>query len=126
MDLATDGSMRNTNVSLFISSTSSGTESAPRYYPGGAELYSFWRIHSDILVDPSKVLQTLNESFLMEDQNNLYFTAWYGVIDVSTHELIHANAGHPNPLILIPNDEDAIGASADTRRKYRLPIALNC
>jgi sigma-B regulation protein RsbU (phosphoserine phosphatase) len=49
--------------------------------------------------DPSSVLRRLNESFKMEEQNNLYFTAWYGVWDGATRSLRHASAGSP-PAIL--------------------------
>jgi sigma-B regulation protein RsbU (phosphoserine phosphatase) len=49
--------------------------------------------------DPSSVLSRLNESFKMEEQNNLYFTAWYGVWDGRKRELLHAAAGGPPALL---------------------------
>ena len=49
---------------------------------------------------PSSVLSRLNTSFRLEDQNNMYFTIWYGVFDVSTGLLRYAGAGSP-PAVLI-------------------------
>ena len=52
---------------------------------------------------PSSVLSRLNRSFRMEDQNNMYFTIWYGVYDASTKVLRYAGAGSP-PAVLIGPD----------------------
>jgi phosphoserine phosphatase RsbU/P len=51
--------------------------------------------------DPASVLGRLNSAFKIEDQNNLYFTAWYGVWDPAKKELSYASAGSP-PAILLP------------------------
>jgi phosphoserine phosphatase RsbU/P len=53
--------------------------------------------------DPASVLAGLNASFRMEDQNNLFFTAWYGVWDGSTRELTYASAGSPPALLMLPD-----------------------
>lgn len=53
--------------------------------------------------DPGAVLQGLNRAFQMEDQNNLYFTAWYGVWDERKRELHYASAGGPPALVLLPD-----------------------
>ena len=50
--------------------------------------------------DPAAILDALNRSFRMDDQNNLYFSAWYGVYRRKTRELVYASGGHP-PAILI-------------------------
>jgi sigma-B regulation protein RsbU (phosphoserine phosphatase) len=39
----------------------------------------------------------------MEEQNNLYFTAWYGVWDHGTRELTYASAGSPPALLVLPD-----------------------
>ena len=56
------------------------------------------------------MLKRLNESFRMEEQNNLYFTAWYGVWDPASGELRYASAGAP-PAVLIrpPEAGDLMG-----------------
>jgi sigma-B regulation protein RsbU (phosphoserine phosphatase) len=53
--------------------------------------------------DPGSVLARLNASFKMEEQNNLYFTAWYGVWDHGTRELTYASAGSPPALLVLPD-----------------------
>lgn len=76
----------------------------------GAALYSVTLmniIRSRALVgadfgDPASVLGRLNESFQMESQNNLYFTAWYGVWDEKTRELVWSSAGGPPAVLLLP------------------------
>ncbi len=55
--------------------------------------------------DPGAVLTAMNNAFLMRDQNNLYFTIWYGVWHRQTRELRYASAGHP-PAILIEAGAD--------------------
>lgn len=54
---------------------------------------------------PEEVLVALNETFQMENQNNLYFTIWYGVFNKTTGELKHASAGHPPPLLISASGE---------------------
>ena len=49
---------------------------------------------------PSSVLKGLNDAFPMEEQNNKYFTIWYGVYRKKTHELIFSSAGHPHAILI--------------------------
>ena len=50
--------------------------------------------------DPGAMLTALNEAFLMEKQNDMYFTIWYGVWQVSTRTLRYSTAGHPPALLV--------------------------
>lgn len=52
--------------------------------------------------DPSSVLSALNDAFQMDQQNNMYFTIWYGVFQKTTSELVYASGGHPPALLLEP------------------------
>jgi sigma-B regulation protein RsbU (phosphoserine phosphatase) len=52
--------------------------------------------------DPGAMLTALNEAFLMEKQNDMYFTIWYGVWRQSTRTLRFATAGHPPALLVTP------------------------
>jgi sigma-B regulation protein RsbU (phosphoserine phosphatase) len=52
---------------------------------------------------PSSVLSRLNRSFRMEDQNNMFFTIWYGVYDASTRLLRFASAGSPPAILVGPS-----------------------
>jgi len=54
---------------------------------------------------PEEVLTTLNETFQMEQQNNLYFTMWYGVFNKVTKTIAYASAGHPAALLVSPSKE---------------------
>lgn len=49
---------------------------------------------------PEKVLIALNETFQMNDQNEKYFTIWYGVYNRANRQLLYSSAGHP-PGVLI-------------------------
>ncbi len=55
--------------------------------------------------DPSSVLGALNVNFQMENQNNMYFTIWYGVWNRKTHTMTYASAGAP-PAILVATGTD--------------------
>jgi len=49
--------------------------------------------------DPVAVLGGMNASFQMGNQNDLYFTLWYGVYNRQTRRLKYASAGHPPALL---------------------------
>jgi sigma-B regulation protein RsbU (phosphoserine phosphatase) len=55
--------------------------------------------------DPAAVMKALGNAFLMEKQNNMYFTLWYGVYHRPTRRLRHASGGHPPALLLVPGDD---------------------
>jgi serine phosphatase RsbU (regulator of sigma subunit) len=50
--------------------------------------------------DPAAVLTALDTAFQMEDQNQMYFSIWYGVYRRSTSRLAYASAGHPPAILL--------------------------
>ncbi|MEA5444147.1 PP2C family protein-serine/threonine phosphatase, partial [Cyanobium gracile] len=61
---------------------------------------SHGRRQSDsFLKRPADVLNYLNSLFQMKDQNNQYFTIWYGVFDKDSRQLRYASAGHPPALL---------------------------
>jgi phosphoserine phosphatase RsbU/P len=51
---------------------------------------------------PHDVLRALNESFQMSNQNDKYFTIWYGVYNHTKRQLTYASAGHPPALLVTP------------------------
>ena len=53
------------------------------------------------IVPPAEVAYELNQRFSMEDQNGLYFTLAYGVLDTETLEFRYVQAGH-DPLVHVP------------------------
>lgn len=69
--------------------------------------------------DPGAVLAGLNRAFPMERQNDMFFTAWYGVFRRGTRTLRWAGGGHPPALLvtqgaaaprLLDSDGPLIGA----------------
>jgi len=68
---------------------------------------------------PAAVLGALNQAYLMEDQNNLFLTIWYGVFDRRTRRLTYASAGHP-PALLLPHG--ACSAAQVEQLRGREPI----
>ncbi|MEM1252047.1 MAG: SpoIIE family protein phosphatase [Cyanobacteria bacterium P01_H01_bin.21] len=61
---------------------------------------------------PDKVLESLNNMFQMTDQNEKYFTIWYGVYNRVNRQLMYASAGHPPAVLLSPSPPPA--AKPDT------------
>ncbi|WP_017324302.1 PP2C family protein-serine/threonine phosphatase [Synechococcus sp. PCC 7336] len=55
---------------------------------------------------PEQVLRSLNGRFRMGDQNDKYFTIWYGVYRPHSRQLVYGSAGHP-PAILIEDGKSA-------------------
>jgi sigma-B regulation protein RsbU (phosphoserine phosphatase) len=54
---------------------------------------------------PEQVLTALNRRFEMSQQGDKYFTAWYGVYDVSSRRLDYSGGGHP-PALLVRESAD--------------------
>jgi sigma-B regulation protein RsbU (phosphoserine phosphatase) len=54
--------------------------------------------------DPGGVLAALNKAFPMERQNDMFFTAWYGVFHRPSRKLRWAGGGHPPALLLKGGD----------------------
>jgi sigma-B regulation protein RsbU (phosphoserine phosphatase) len=50
--------------------------------------------------DPAQVLGALNIAFPGEENNDMFFTIWYGVYKKSTRELTYASGGHPPAILL--------------------------
>lgn len=72
---------------------------------------------------PTAVLKALNETFQMNDQNEKYFTMWYGVYNCSRRMLTYASAGHP-PSILVSPDEGGDRYRAKRLRTPNLPVGM--
>ena len=53
--------------------------------------------------DCKQVLESLNVTFQSEENNDMFFTIWYGVYKKSTRELTYASGGHPPALLLSDN-----------------------
>ncbi len=49
---------------------------------------------------PAKVLEHVNDMLLMNNENGMFVTAIYAILNFQTGELIYANAGHNQPLVL--------------------------
>ena len=50
--------------------------------------------------DASQVLCALNNAFLMDNHNQMYFTIWYAVYNKVARTLNYSGAGHPPALLL--------------------------
>lgn len=57
---------------------------------------------------PAAVLSALNRAFPMENQNNMYFTLWYGIYHRPRHQLSFASGGHPPAALLTGPSPDAL------------------
>ena len=53
--------------------------------------------------EPAAVMEGLNELFPMERHNEMFFTVWYGILDVRTGSLRWSGGAHP-PAVLIAQD----------------------
>lgn len=71
---------------------------------------------------PHEVLSALNDAFQMSQQNDKYFTIWYGVYNCRTRQLVYASAGHPPAVLLSPTS--ATTTEAKKLRTDGLPIGI--
>jgi sigma-B regulation protein RsbU (phosphoserine phosphatase) len=71
---------------------------------------------------PASVLAALNRTFQMDNQNQLYFTIWFGVYRRQSRELVYASGGHPPALLFGAN-----GSTAPALAALRTPSpAIGC
>lgn len=56
--------------------------------------------------DPGQVLGALNKAFQMDQQNDMYFTIWYGVYNRPNRQISYCGGGHP-PALLLSGPADA-------------------
>lgn len=55
-------------------------------------------------LSPASVFTGLNNVFNMRAHNDMYFTMWYGVLNLKTLQLRYSNAGHPHPILITDNN----------------------
>jgi sigma-B regulation protein RsbU (phosphoserine phosphatase) len=65
-------------------------------------------LHSNALpgrdmMDTAAVIEGLNELFPMERHNEMFFTVWYGILDVAKGRLRWTGGGHPPALLVHPD-----------------------
>ena len=60
---------------------------------------------------PSAVLSNLNTAFPMEQHNDMYFTAWYGVYSLPERRLRYACGGHPPAVLVGPDGRTSLLAA---------------
>ena len=65
----------------------------------------------EIVLQPEAALTELNRLFQMDQQDEHYFTMWYGIYKVSTRTLCYANAGAPAALAFTPAAENVIATT---------------
>jgi sigma-B regulation protein RsbU (phosphoserine phosphatase) len=82
------------------------------------------RLDSDgntVITAPADVASELNQRFQMDQQGDLYFTMFYGVLNRKTGKLRYVSAGHPAPVLFpsnapakqLPGDGFPIGVIED-------------
>jgi sigma-B regulation protein RsbU (phosphoserine phosphatase) len=59
---------------------------------------------------PHDILRALNEIFQMNDQNDKYFTIWYGVYNHVRRQLTYACGGHPPAILVVPTANGQVEA----------------
>ena len=57
--------------------------------------------------DPAQVLAGLNEAFPMANNNRMYFTMWYGVMNKNSRTLTYSSGGHPPAVLFSGADRNS-------------------
>ncbi len=53
--------------------------------------------------DPAAVLEGLNDLYPMDQHNDMFFTLWYGILDVDASTIQWCGGGHPPALLVDPD-----------------------
>ena len=59
-------------------------------------------------VSPGEILTKTNEAICSNNQEEMFVTAWVGILDLNTGELVAANAGHEYPILKTPEGDFAV------------------
>ena len=70
--------------------------------------------------EPARVMTAANQRILMDATAGLFVTAFYGVLNTTTGELIYSNAGHNPPFSLHPSS----GAPVDKLTRTGMALGL--
>ncbi|MEY3143272.1 MAG: hypothetical protein RLY21_1765 [Planctomycetota bacterium] len=57
-------------------------------------------LEKEQVLDPTRVLQALNNAFQMSRHDGMYFTVWYGIYHRGTRELRWSGGGHPPSFLM--------------------------
>lgn len=58
--------------------------------------------------DPQQVLFALNNTFPGELHNDMFFTIWYGVYNLSSRQMAYASGGHPPALLFYGSSNEQL------------------
>lgn len=58
--------------------------------------------------DPQQVLFALNNTFPGEQHNDMFFTIWYGVYNLSSRQMAYASGGHPPALLFYDSSNEQL------------------
>ena len=58
--------------------------------------------------DPQQVLFALNNTFPGEQHNDMFFTIWYGVYNLSSRQMAYASGGHPSALLFYGSSNEQL------------------
>jgi phosphoserine phosphatase RsbU/P len=83
-------------LAIFIGDISGKGVSAALFM---ARISSELRFTALAQIEPVAVLRAMNATTLRHDRPDLFFTAIYLTLDVTTGEVLLANAGHPSPYV---------------------------
>ena len=61
--------------------------------------------------DPQQVLFALNNTFPGEQHNDMFFTIWYGVYNLSSRQMAYASGGHPPALLFYGSSNEQLKVS---------------
>ncbi len=58
--------------------------------------------------DPAQALMAVNQRLCENNESNMFVTAWLGILDINTGEILAANAGHEYPIIMQADGQSSI------------------
>ena len=56
-------------------------------------------------ISPAKVLEQVNTQICLNNDEEMFVTVWFGILEISTGKVTAANAGHEYPMIKKANGE---------------------
>jgi sigma-B regulation protein RsbU (phosphoserine phosphatase) len=71
---------------------------------------------------PAEIMEDVNTRLCEGNISAMFVTVWFGKVTLSTGEIVEANAGHENPVLLLQKDSEEESSYEELRRNHDLVL----
>ncbi|MFA6571668.1 MAG: SpoIIE family protein phosphatase [Bacteroidota bacterium] len=92
------------NLAVYLIDVSGHGVKAALYSVSVLNMLNYLSLPNTDFTNPEAVLYSLNNTYQMSSENDMYFSIWYGIYNLKSRILTYSSAGHP-PALLVSGKE---------------------